>query len=145
MNKHTSLTPRIVFEFDLVTQPSGAAIPAHFHLTEVGQVHKASIDCGGTRREEVSCQLQLWSASDYEHRLSAEKLLSIVELAAPILQSNQLPVEVEYGENIASTYTIGDVVSAFGEIRFSLVGKKTDCLAKVKCGVGKCCNSEAGC
>ena len=132
--------PKATLRFDL---PSGDAIPSHFHLTEVGRVQKTFIDCGGTRREATSCQLQLWSANDVEHRLVSEKLLAIIELASSILQSSELPVEVEYGETAAASYTIGEVVSAFGEIRFSLVGKQTDCLAKDKCGVDGSCETQS--
>ena len=129
-------------QFDL---PSGKSVPAHFHLTEVGRVHKTFIDCGGTKRETVACQLQLWTADDTHHRLVANKLLAIIELAAPVLQSEDIPVEVEYGELVAATYTIGSAVTAFGEIVFSLVGKQTDCLAKDKCGVGECGDKQACC
>ena len=30
--------------------PNGSLVPAHFHITEVGRVHKDFIDCGGTIR-----------------------------------------------------------------------------------------------
>ena len=127
------------------TLPNGEPIPAHFHLTEVGRVEKSFIDCGGTKRSTVSCQLQLWTADDFEHRLNAEKLLRVINLAAPILKSNELPVEVEYGTDVASIYTIGDVVSAFGSIQISLLGKQTDCLAKEKCGIGGCSETQTCC
>ncbi len=35
--------------------PSGGLVPSHFHITEVGRVQKTFVDCGGTRRETVSC------------------------------------------------------------------------------------------
>ena len=37
------------------TLPTGDAIPAHFHLTEVSRVEKSFIDCSGTKRSTVSC------------------------------------------------------------------------------------------
>jgi hypothetical protein len=38
------------------TLPNGHQVPAHFHVTEVGQVTKHFIDCGGTvRLERVVC------------------------------------------------------------------------------------------
>ncbi len=129
--------PKSLLQFTL---PSGETIPAHFHLTEVGRVEKSFIDCGGTKRSSVSCQLQLWTAEDFEHRLDAEKMLRILDLAAPILKSNEFPIEVEYGSDVASTYTIGDVMTVFGSIQISLLGKQTDCLAKEKCGIG--CSTE---
>ena len=39
-------------------------------------------------------------------------MLRILNLAAQILKSNELPIEVEYGSDVASIYTIGDVVRA---------------------------------
>lgn len=135
-NRHSSL------KFIL---PDGDVIPPHFHLTEVGRVEKNFIDCGGTKRQSVSCLLQLWTANDLDHRLVTDKLLNIIEMAAPLLQSDQLPIEIEYGESVAATYTIGDVVSAFGEVRFALLGKQTDCLAKEKCGVDGCCDTQGCC
>ena len=32
--------------------PNGTLVPAHFHVTEIGKVHKDFIDCGGKRRQE---------------------------------------------------------------------------------------------
>src|SRR5688572_28781734 len=84
-----------------VVLPSGEAIPGHFHVTEVGRIEKDFVDCGGTRRQTVSCSLQTWAASDVEHRLSAGKLARIFQLAQPVLKSADLPVEVEYGADIA--------------------------------------------
>ncbi len=31
---------------------SGEVVPSHFHVTEVGQINKRFIDCGGTLRDE---------------------------------------------------------------------------------------------
>lgn len=134
--------PKAMLKFVL---PNGDAIPQHFHLTEVGRVEKNFIDCGGTKRQSVSCLLQLWTADDFDHRLVADKLLSILKLASPLLQSDELTVEIEYGEKVAATYTIGNVVSAFGAVCFTLLGKQTDCLAKDKCGVDACCDSQTCC
>ena len=33
--------------------PGGSAIPQHFHVTEVGQVQKDFIDCGGDVRKST--------------------------------------------------------------------------------------------
>ena len=32
--------------------PNGSLIPPHFHITEVGQIEKRFIDCGGVLRKE---------------------------------------------------------------------------------------------
>lgn len=131
-------------EFSLrIILPSGQFIPNHFHVTEVSRIDKNFIDCGGTRRSASSCLLQAWTANDTEHRIVAGKLAKILRLAEPILESDDLPVEVEYGVDVASQYVVSHTVTAFDELHLVLVGKQTDCLAKDKCGVGEC--STAGC
>lgn len=114
-------------EFEL---PNGTLVPAHFHVTEVGQIQKNFIDCGGTVRSEIVVSFQLWNANDYDHRLHPEKLLSIIELSEKVLGIKDHEVEVEYqGE------TIGKYDLDFDGHRFQLVTKKTDCLAKENCGI----------
>src|SRR3954466_11896670 len=76
--------------------PDGDFVPAHFHVTEVGRVQKDFIDCGGTTRSAVTCLLQVWVAGDVAHRLAAGKLADVLKLAAPLLGSDDLAVEVEY-------------------------------------------------
>ena len=121
--------------------PSGEMIPDHFHVTEVGRVDKNFIDCGGTRRHASSCLLQTWTANDTDHRLDAGKLARILKLAGPILGPFDLPVEVEYGADVAAQYSVSDVRVAPDTVTFVLVGKQTDCLAKEQCGCqpGGCC------
>jgi len=123
--------------------PSGQSIPGHFHITEVGKVGKDFIDCGGTRRSSTSCVLQAWTAADIDHRLGAGKLAKILRLAEPMLGSPELPVEVEYGPDVMSHYYLSDIEIGTNELRFYLVGKQTDCLAKDKCGVNGC--NTSGC
>lgn len=125
--------------------PSGQLIPDHFHVTEVGRVDKDFIDCGGTRRKASSCLLQTWTADDVEHRLAASKLARILKLASPVLGSDDLPIEVEYGPKVAAQYIVGDVVSSSQAVTFVLNGKQTDCLAKDQCGVGGCSPSSGCC
>ena len=40
--------------------PGDELVPSHFHVTEVGQVEKTFIDCGGVVRNERKVNLQLW-------------------------------------------------------------------------------------
>lgn len=119
--------------------PNGDLVPAHFHVTEVGRVQKNFIDCGGTRRNALSCVLQVWVANDVDHRLTPEKLLKILDLSDSVLETTDLPVEIEYGEDVASLYHLVDVMADATSMCFVLGGKKTDCLAKDKCGITGCC------
>lgn len=115
----------IVFEL-----PNGELIPKHFHITEIGKVTRHFIDCGGTERKEEVINFQLWNADDYEHRLSSNKLLEIINLAENTLNLSDLEIEVEYQAD-----TIGKFGLDFNGTNFLLTNKQTDCLAKDKCGI----------
>ena len=110
--------------------PNGSQVPAHFHITEVGQVSKKYIDCGGTLREESKVTFQLWEDGDVDHRLAASKLLNIIGLAERLLSIPDLEVEVEYQGD-----TIGRYGLDFNGTEFLLTATQTDCLAKDKCGI----------
>lgn len=110
--------------------PEGEDIPPHFHITEAGLSTKHFVDCGGTIRKESAVCLQIWTAEDKDHRLSAEKLLGILNKAEPLFSDHNLEVEIEY-----QTDTIGRYSLSFNKDYFQLVTKQTDCLAKELCGV----------
>lgn len=110
--------------------PDGGAVPAHFHVTEIGQINKRFIDCGGTLRTDKAISFQLWEDTDFDHRLGAQKLIQIIELSERVLELEDLDVEVEYQRD-----TIGKYGLEFREGVFYLVPKMTDCLAKDKCGI----------
>ena len=121
--------------------PDQSFVPAHYHITEVGRVQKDFIDCGGTVRSTTACVLQVWVANDVDHRLESSKLASIMDVAAPLLQSDELPVEVEYEEGVISQYPIGGMEVTPSGLLFYLGTKHTACLAPEKCKVGDtgCC------
>lgn len=110
--------------------PNGDLVPSHFHVTEVGKVTKHFIDCGGTLRNEVVANFQLWEANDYDHRLHPEKLIHIIELSDKLLKLGNLEIEVEY-----QGATIGKYGLDFDGTNFLLTTKQTDCLAQDKCKV----------
>ncbi len=119
--------------------PDGDLIAADFHVTEVGHVVKKFIDCGGTRRTTESVTLQVWvAANDAEHRLTASKLASILDLAKSVVPTEDLPVEVEYEGCAISQYPVVDARMEGNELRFALADKHTDCLAKEACGLEDC-------
>jgi hypothetical protein len=124
----------------LLILPDGGLVPSHFHVTEVGHVKKNFIDCGGTRRSVETCLLQTWVANDTEHRLRAGKLEQIFTLAGDILPSQDLPVEVEYEDDLTAQFPVIAHEIVDGALAFHLGWKHTDCLAKEKClpGVGCC-------
>ncbi|SER19392.1 DUF6428 family protein [Neolewinella agarilytica] len=114
----------------LIRLPDGNAVESHFHVTEVGEVTKHFIDCGGKVRRERVASLQLWSADDYNHRLEPGKLVKIVGIAERELGLGDLPIEVEY----QGTETIQkfNLEAVDGELR--LQSKTTACLALEECG-----------
>jgi hypothetical protein len=135
---------------------NGTKVPDHFHVTEVGIVHKHFIDCGGTIRNEKMANFQLWNANDTDHRLKPQKLLNIIELSENKLGLEDLEIEVEY-----QMETIGKYGLEFNGKSFVLMPKFTDCLASDSCGIPQekkkvrlseipvnntsCCSPESNC
>jgi hypothetical protein len=110
--------------------PNGEQVPPHFHVTEVGNIQKHFIDCGGTIRKESVINFQLFTATDYDHRLSVQKLRSIIQLSEEKLGLENHEIEVEYQGD-----TIGKYGLEFKNGVFILISTQTDCLAKDKCGI----------
>ena len=131
---------------------NGSFVPAHFHITEVGNVTRNYIDCGGVQRQENKLNLQLWVASDTNHRLKPNHLLNIVQLAEKQLGCSDIEVEVEYQQNTIGRYTL-----AFDGVVFQIINTQTACLAPDQCGIpqdkprvrvtanGLSCNPNSGC
>lgn len=133
--------------------PDGSRVPENFHVTEVGQVNKKFIDCGGTVRSETAVNFQLWDANDYEHRLKPGKLLSIIALSEKVLGIDDCEIEVEYQGTTIGKYALG-----FNGRDFMLLNKSTACLAEEGCGLPKqkvnlretrtaepCCTPDGNC
>lgn len=125
LKKITSNAHKIGFEL-----PDGKLVPAHFHVTEVGQSTKRFIDCGGTLRTKETIVMQLWNAQDYNHRLHPDKLLNILEISEKALNLENLEIEVEYQAETIAIYGLD-----YNGKYFKLTALATDCLAKDACGV----------
>jgi hypothetical protein len=129
--------------------PDGGFVPAHFHVTEVGRVQKDFIDCGGTVRSSAACVLQVWVADDRDHRLDSTKLARILDLAAPLLKTADLPVEVEYEDGRVSQFPVSAAEVTPAGVLFHLGTKHTACLAPDRCGIDAtgqaCCSTPACC
>ncbi|BDS12526.1 DUF6428 family protein [Aureispira anguillae] len=108
--------------------PDGTLIPSHYHVTEVGIIHKNFIDCGGVIREEKVVNFQLWYSDDVDHSLQPQKLLSIIRLSEEKLGIEDSEIEVEYQAS-----TIGKYGLDFNGNNLVLVAKQTACLAADKC------------
>lgn len=108
----------------------GTFVPEHFHVTEVGQITKHFIDCGGVTRTEKVVNFQLWNADDYQHRLKPTKLLNIIKLSEEKLGIEDAEIEVEY-----QSETIGKYDLDFNGKTFVLKSKITACLAQDACGI----------
>lgn len=133
----------------------GTWVPEHFHVTEVGEITRKFIDCGGVLRSEKVIIFQLWNANDYEHRLKPAKLLNIIQLAESKLGLEDGTIEVEYQSN-----TIGKYDLEYNGFTFVLKNKQTACLAEDACGIpssktkislqtlgssNACCTTDSGC
>ena len=132
--------------------PNGQFVPANFHITEVGNVTRNYMDCGGLLREENKLNLQLWVASDTDHRLKPNSVLNILQLAEKQLGYSNLELEVEYQRS-----TVGRYKLAFDGAVFQLINTQTACLAPDQCSIpqekprvrvtaeGLSCNPNSGC
>ncbi len=109
---------------------NGMSVPEHFHVTEVGQITKKFIDCGGVIRTEKVVNFQLWNANDFEHRLKPSKLLKIIELSESKLGIEDGEIEVEFQQE-----TIGKFDLTYNGKNFILQNKQTACLAEDACGI----------
>lgn len=145
--------------FFRIRMPDGSPIPVSFHVTEVGRVQKTFLDCGGTLREAVTCQLQLWVGSDFDHRIETEKMATILKKAETYLPDESVPVEVEYEDKVISQYTIAGHEVTGQAVILNLAHKHTECLAPELCGLlpvqepivklpttnGSCCGPKGCC
>ena len=111
-------------------KPNGNMIPKHFHITEVGQISKNFIDCGGTVRNEEVISMQLWENVDFLHRLEPSKLNSIIELSEKKLEIGDYKIEMEYQGETIEKYCV-----VFTDGVFHLTTTNTNCLALDKCGI----------
>ena len=109
---------------------NGQQVPDHFHVTEIGQINKRFIDCGGVIRDEKAINFQLWFSTDHDHRLEAEKLRKIIALSEEKLGLEDVEIEVEYQQS-----TIGKFGLDFNGTAFILTTKTTTCLAQDGCGI----------
>ena len=130
--------------------PDGEKIPPHFHVTDVGFVKKEFIDCGGKIRTEGKCLLQIWVATDVDHRVESDKLAAILKHGAPVLPTDALPVEIEYNHPGLTHFPLDHVEENDGGLTLHLVNNHTDCLAKDVCGIpaegdDACCTPDGGC
>ena len=123
---------KILSELDILKfqLPDGHFVPPHFHITEVGNVTRNYIDCGGILRQENKLNIQLWVASDKDHRLKPGKVIDILKLAEKQFEFSNIDVEVEYQQS-----TIGRFKLAFDGSVFQLIYTQTTCLAQEQCGI----------
>lgn len=129
--------------------PNENAIPVCFHITEVAQIQKRFIDCGGKLHSTQTCQLQAWVWRDTEHRLLAGKMADVLRLASKaLLLDEDLELEFEYEDTVISQYPVAAYRITKDEVILNLEYKHTDCLAKDVClpsslplanGVSSCC------
>lgn len=131
-------------------KPDGTTVPKHFHITEVGQINKRFIDCGGTVRNENAISMQLWETVDFWHRLEPNNVMTIIDLSENKLGIEDHEIEIEYQAD-----TIGKYGVEFENGTFKLTTTNTACLATDKCGiptlekvketVQSCCSPNSGC
>ena len=113
--------------------PNGDFVPAHAHVTEVARIEKRFIDCGGTLRNESLCRLQTWTADDFDHRLTAGKLLTILSKASSFLETDDIDVDVEHQLQFISQFPLEAIEVHDWQLVLALGERHTACLALDKC------------
>lgn len=110
--------------------PNGDTVPAHFHVTEVGEINRKFIDCGGTFRNDTVINFQLWTSNDYDHQLGVQTLQNIISLSEQKLNFPDVEIEVEYQEGTIGKYGL----EVLGGV-LQLTATQTACLAEDACGI----------
>lgn len=128
LTQHKDSPNPILFNLD-----NGGLVPPYFHITEMGLKTKHFVDCGGTLRSEQNITFQIWTADDFNHRITPTKLLSIIDsaLTLPYFQKLNGDIEMEYQNQTIGLYGVEHI----GMLSFNLTPKKTNCLAPDKCGI----------
>ena len=140
--KSLETSPESALRFVL---PTGQLVPVNAHITEVGRTDRRFIDCGGTIRKVQACTLQAWVADDTDHRLLPGSLAAILEKASPVLESENLEVELEFEAGFLSQFPVTSVTTSGDTLSFQLGTKHTDCLAKELCTPKGAANEEESC
>jgi len=136
----------------IFTLPNGEAVPASFHITDVGVINKHLIDCGGQTRAEEQIHLQLWTGKDYDHRVTTDIANQILNKSQSVIEKIRDPkvaeVLVEYqldwhGIPIFSLFTVSEMQVNDTELSIFLSTIQTTCLAAERsnseCGVSEGC------
>ena len=125
----------VAFQF-----PDGKLVPQHFHVTEIAQVDKYFVDCGGKKRKSQYITIQLWHGDDFDHRVTSNTFNKIINsLDGDSVDSLEVFIEVQ--EQTISLYAIEEIIfynagkEKTQSIVFNLCKTKTNCLAPQKCGL----------
>lgn len=116
--------------FDFVLE-DGTKVPAHYHITEVGLLTRDFIDCGGVVRKEQHVNFQLYTAEDFDHRMTKTKLRGIMQKTLQAIALPDAEIKIEY----QMEKTIGVFFLDFNGTQFILKSTETACLAKDACGI----------
>ncbi len=77
--------------------------------------------------------MQAWFADDTDHRLTAGKLLGILQKSASFLETENLEVDVEYEAPFVSQFPVASAEVQSENLVVSLGIKHTACLAEDRC------------
>lgn len=125
-------------------------VPSHFHITEIGKTTKSFLDCGGVKRQSEVCTLQTYTDVDFDHRISTDKFLAILEMAKDLDINDDTEVEIEIQSETVAIYALGETIETNNELLFTTKRKKTACLSPDKCGLDNpvsqsCCGGTQCC
>jgi len=130
LREHLERHPDKGIQFRL---PAGDLLASHAHVSEVARIEKRFIDCGGVLRNDRFCRLQTWVADDVDHRLTAAKLLGILDKAKEILETEDLDVDVEHEVGFVTQMPLKSIQEESDHLTLQLDYRHTDCLALDRC------------
>lgn len=127
--------------------PSGESIPAHAHVTEVADVTRNFIDCGGITGREEKALLQTHVGDDIDHRLTASRLTKILDLGRRVLTSTDLDVEIEYDCCVVAHYPISEMKPRGDYLDIILGRSRTKCRPRERRAIAaeECCSTTSAC
>ncbi|GAA4800889.1 DUF6428 family protein [Litoribaculum gwangyangense] len=137
-------------------------VGANYHITEVKHITVDSVDCGIQNHAWKETIIQLWeSPSEFDKKdyMSVYKALSILKKVGK-MKAYVLDAEIKFEYSNANFHTAQLFVNDFeiqnNNLIFKLAVEKTDCKAKVACGVKEvlepvlesdepCCSPNGNC
>jgi hypothetical protein len=128
--------------------PDGGYIPGHAHVTEIVQLVRNFVVCGGLGGKEEKVVLQTHVGDVTDHRLLSDRFAKILRLGRRVIPSANLNVDVEYDCCVVAQYPIADAKSDGEHLNLILQRGRTQCRVRERRQsetAATCCATSAAC